>query len=428
MLPAAPGGPLSSPLTFRGLDLGYRQLYSQRFEAAHQSFRSWGAEHPSDPLAPASDAVAYLFAEMDRLQILQAQFFTSNRDFLDGPKGTSDPGFSRDLEQSETLAARALAGTPNDVNALYSEALCHGLRADDLGIIQKRYFASLGEMKKGRTVAERVLALDPDYADAYLAVGIENYVLGLKSAPVRWLLRLDGANTDKAAGLTQLGRTAAAGHYLQPYAEILLALAALRDHDPAPARKWLAQLASDYPLNPLYARELARLDEVAATFDPAQTKIHFTLGAFLHSVHGSFQLERGSLQFDPATGAASGAIQIAAASGISGNAGRDRDMRQKVLEAATYPEIVFTPSHLRGQLARTGPSQVSLDGQLRIHGAEHDLTLPLQVTVHGDRFEASTAVEIPYVAWGIQDPSNALLRVGTSVKLQIATAGTIAWP
>lgn len=414
-------------LSTTGLDQGYRQLYNLQFEAAHQTFRAWAAAHPNDPLAPASDAADYLFAEMHRLQILQAQFFTSNQSFLDGPKGATDPGFDRDLGESEALAARALAAAPDDVNALYSQALCHGLRADNLGIIEKRYFASLAEMKKGRAAAERLLSLDPRYADAYLAIGIENYVLGLRSAPVRWLLRLDGAATDKAAGLAQLRRTAEQGHYLQPYAQILLAIAALRDRQPEAARPLLATLASEFPLNPLYARELARLDEVSATLDPAKTEIHFTLGAFLHTVHGSFQLRRGAIQFDPATGSASGAIEISAASGQSGNRDRDRDMQDKVLESAIYPQIVFTPAHLAGTLAHSGASTLTLDGTLRLHGADHALALPLKVTVTGDTFQATTEIEIPYVAWGLKDPSNALLRVSKTVKIAIDTAGTLAW-
>jgi len=415
-------------LSTTGLDLGYRQLYNLQFEAAHQTFRAWGAQHPEDPLAPASDAADYLFAEMHRLQILQTQFFTRNQSFFDGPKGATDPGFDRDLSESERLAAKALAAAPGDVNALYSQALCHGLRADDLGLIEKRYLASLGEMKKGRATAEHLLTLDPQYGDAYLAIGIENYVLGLRSAPVRWLLRLDGAAADKAAGIEQLRRTAAQGHYLQPYAQILLAIAALRDREPETARPLLAVLASEFPLNPLYARELAQLDEVAATFDPARTKIHFTLGAFLHTVHGSFRLERGSLQFDPATGSASGAIEISAASGQSGNRDRDRDMHSKVLESSAFPEIEFTPAHLAGTLAHSGASTLMLGGTLRLHGTDHDVTLPLKVSVSGSTFQATTEVEIPYVAWGMKDPSNAILRVSKTVQFEIETAGTLTWP
>lgn len=414
----------ASTLSNQGLDRGYRQLYNLQFDAAHHTFEQWTAQHPTDPLGPASDAVAYLFAEMDRLQILQAQFFTSDHDFLAGPKGPPDPAFERQLVQAEALAANA---PPNDVTALYAQALCHGLRADYLGIIQKRYLASLGEMKQGRVIALRLLALDPNYADAYLAVGIENYILGLKPAPVRWLLRLDGASTNKEEGLRELGLTAEQGHYLRPYAQILLALAALRDHHPDAASRLLFGLGQQFPLNPLYARELQRLS-ATVRFDPAQTQVHFTLGAFLHTVHGEFKLTKGAMQFDPSTGAASGEIEIDASTGESGNAGRDRDMQAKVLESARYPAITFTPDHVEGQVARQGDSTVEVHGVLNLHGADHEVTLPMKVHIDSGRFAATTRLEIPYVKWGLKNPSNLVLHVSDTVALAIEAKGEVAWP
>lgn len=411
-------------LSNQGLDHGYRQLYNLQFAAAHQIFQEWIAAHPSDPMGPASEAITDLFADMDRLQILQSQFFTSDHDFLASPGGAPDPAFERSVSEAETLAAKAAA---NDPRALFAAALCHGLRSDYDALILKHYYASLQEMKKGEVVGNRVLRLDPNYADAYLALGIENYILGLRSAPVRWLLRLDGAVTDKAEGLRQLRLTAEKGHYLQPYARILLAIAALRAHDTSTARTLLRGLADEFPLNPLFARELARLgDPVVYTLDPAKTSIRFTLGAFMHTVHGEFKLTRGTLQLNPITGDASGEIVIAAASGESGNAGRDRDMQTKVLESAQFPEIVFTPVHLDGTLAPQGDSSVVLRGSLRLLGASHETSLRLAAHIAGSDFTASTAVEIPYLAWGLKDPSKAFLRVAKMVRLEIATAGTVA--
>lgn len=410
-----------------GLDRGYRQLYNLQFAAAHQTFAAWTAEHPDDPLGPASDAVVYLFAEMQRLQILQAQFFSDNRDFLNGPEGVTDPAFGRDLAASEAMAARALQAHPDDAAALYAEALCHGLRSDDEAILHHRYLASLAEMKAGREAAERLLARDPNFGDAYLAVGIENYVLGQRAAPVRWLLRLDGAQTDRTAGLRELAMTAANGHYLAPYAKILLAIAALRSHEGATAAGLLAGLAEEFPGNPLYAQELARL-EPGAKLDPARSRVGFTLGAFLHTVHGTFAVTSGEMHWDAATGAAAGAIVVAAASGESGNPDRDRDMRDKVLEADRYPEIIFTPDRVEGSVARQGKSQVTLHGTLRLQGADHPWAVPLSVNVDGTEFTASGRATVPYVAWGLRDPSNLVLRVAKTVELKLEMAGTLAWP
>jgi hypothetical protein len=108
-------------------------------------------------------------------------------------------------------------------------------------------------------LAEQLLARDPSCYDAYLAVGIENYLLGLNPAPVRWLLRLTGAQTDKDEGIAKLRLTAEKGRYLAPYARLLLAIAALRDHDRQQARELLSGLAEEFPQNQLYRRELGRL-------------------------------------------------------------------------------------------------------------------------------------------------------------------------
>ena len=103
------------------------------------------------------------------------------------------------------------------------------------------------------------LAVDPHAYDAYLAVGMENYILGLKPAPVRWLLQMAGGETNRVLGEQDLELTAAQGHYLKPLAKLLLSVAAVRDKDTAKARELLGSLAQEFPNNPLYAAQLAKL-------------------------------------------------------------------------------------------------------------------------------------------------------------------------
>jgi len=127
--------------------------------------------------------------------------------------------------------------------------------------VEKRNLAALNTIKNSRVLAERLLAQDPSCYDAYLAIGVENYLLSVNSAPVRWLLRLSGAQTDKEQGLAKLRITAEKGRYLAPYARLLLAVAALRDHDRERARQLLSGLAQEFPHNPLYRKELARIEQ-----------------------------------------------------------------------------------------------------------------------------------------------------------------------
>ncbi|HUY13806.1 MAG TPA: hypothetical protein VMX16_09280 [Terriglobia bacterium] len=245
------------------LDTGYRQMYNLQFSAAHSSFQEWEQMHSSDPLGPTSDAAAYLFAEFDRLGILQSRLFVSDKHFVQRQVEQPDPAakkaFDAALERSNRLASEALAKSPQDTNALFAEVMNLGMRADYLALIEKRNLASLSMMKRNGLLADKLLKLDPNCYDAYLAVGVENYVLGLSPAPLRWLLSLYGAQTDKNAGLRKLRLTAEKGHYLRPFARLLLAVAALRNHDRNQARRLLRALAQEFPKNVLYRKELAKL-------------------------------------------------------------------------------------------------------------------------------------------------------------------------
>ncbi len=245
------------------LDAGYRQMYNLQFEDAHRSFQDWARQHPDDPMAPVSDAAAYLFAEFDRLHILQSEFFLHDSAFLTRQKPAPDlsvkQNFDNDLARGQQLAERALAREPQDRNALFANSLRFGLRADYLALIEKKNLASLQEIKNGRAFAERLIALDPNFGDGYLAIGVENYLLSLKPAPIRWVLRVGGAETNKDRGIENLNRTAEHGHYLLPYARVLLAVAALRDHNVTRAKELLQDLTKEFPKNRLYAEELARL-------------------------------------------------------------------------------------------------------------------------------------------------------------------------
>ena len=242
------------------LDRGYRQMYNLQFEDAHRSFAEWQKTHPSDPMGPVSDAAQYLFAEFDRMHILQSEFFTHDQHFITDHKLTPDPDLKLKFDQA-LAASRNLAGrAPGDKNAIFATILCNGLESNYQALIEKRYGASFQRMKAGRMLAERLLASDPSYYDAWVAVGVENYMLSVKPAPIRWLLRLSGGETSRELGIEKLRLTAEKGRYLSPFAKLLLAVAAMRDHDTKQAGNLLAGLVKEFPQNPLYQQELERLD------------------------------------------------------------------------------------------------------------------------------------------------------------------------
>jgi polyisoprenoid-binding protein YceI len=160
--------------------------------------------------------------------------------------------------------------------------------------------------------------------------------------------------------------------------------------------------------------------------DPAATRIGFTLGARLHTVRGTFALTAGELVFDPDTGAASGEIRVDARSGDTGIDRRDRVMHEEVLDSAHHPLLVLRPERL--QAAERGADALSgrMFGRFEVRGAAHPLALDFEGRRAGERAEVRVRFDVPWVAWGLPDPSNAILSVDDVLKVQVEARGTIA--
>ena len=169
----------------------------------------------------------------------------------------------------------------------------------------------------------------------------------------------------------------------------------------------------------------ASAEQYTLDLKPENTKIEWTLTDVLHTVHGVFAFKSGKIDFDTSAGSASGQVVVDVTSGNSGSEARDRRMHAHVLESAKYPEAVFTPGRVEGTLAVPGVSNVKLHGMLTIHGASHEITMDVQSKADGDRMNAAMTFEIPYVSWGMKDPSNFILKVSKTVQVSIQSAGTL---
>ncbi|HEX4651842.1 MAG TPA: hypothetical protein VH250_10120 [Granulicella sp.] len=246
-----------------GLDRGYFEMYDVHFAAAHTVFQQLLAQHPDDALAAASDAAAYLFGEFDRLHIIDVELFADQSRFDSRSRLIPDPAvrkaFDDRCNQANRLADAALQRNPRDATAFYVKTLVSGMQSDYALMIDRRDLTALNLTKQASVYSHQALALNPTLYDAYLASGVENYMLSLKSAPLRWLLGVTGAATDREEGVRLLTLTANQGHYLAPFARMMLSVAALRDGNPQRARAILIALAQQYPDNTLYARQLARI-------------------------------------------------------------------------------------------------------------------------------------------------------------------------
>ena len=250
------------------LERGFRDLYDLDFVQAQKEFGDWQKQYPNDPTGPASEAAGLLFSEFQRLGVLEAQFYENDAAFSARKKLSPDPAageqFNAALRRSEKLARARLATDPKDRDALFAMTLTAGLKADYAALIEKRNLASLHLTKSATSWAQQLLAVDPQCYDAHLASGISRYIIGTMAAPLRWILRLGGTSGDKQAGIAELQLTAQRGHYLAPFARILLAIAYVREKDKPRALELLASLHQEFPHNPLFPREMARLGSRSA--------------------------------------------------------------------------------------------------------------------------------------------------------------------
>lgn len=162
------------------------------------------------------------------------------------------------------------------------------------------------------------------------------------------------------------------------------------------------------------------------TLAPEKTTVAFTLGASFHTVHGTFRVKRGAVRFDPSTGKASGQVIVDATSGDTGNGKRDRTMHREVLQSERYPDIIFSATEVAGSIMPAGESRVRLEGVLRLQDRDHPVTLEVHIQPSGNEVRATAQLVVPYVAWGLKNPSNIFLHVADKVNLSIDTSGTLA--
>jgi len=246
------------------LDAGFRFLYELKFEKARNQFEAWQKSHPEDPLGSASEAASYLFEECYRQGVLSSEFFVDDKRFLGKtplkPDAKLRAAFFAADKQAQDLAQPQLKANPKDANALFAMTLSVGMQADYASLIDKQQLASLKMTREADQYAKRFLVVVPDAADAYLGLGMANYIVGSLSELKKFFLGFAGIHGDKKAGIQQLEIVANRGRYLRPFAKILLALAALREKKTEVARKQLAELVAEFPENSLFATELAKLN------------------------------------------------------------------------------------------------------------------------------------------------------------------------
>ncbi|MGD0695357.1 MAG: hypothetical protein ABSB82_10950 [Terriglobia bacterium] len=251
------------------VERGFRLLYEIRFAEARSEFLAWEKEQPTDPLRHAWEAAGYLFEEFYHHDMLTSGFFLDDKRLLGGVESTSNDeyrtGFLAASKSAQDLAKQRLASNPKDPDALFALTITTGLQANYAFLVEKRNLESLKLMRQAQRYAKDLLAIKPEAADAYLPLGEANYIISCLPVRKRFFLRLGGIRGDRELGMTQLETAALKGHYLRPFAKILLALAALREKQVRLARTQLEELTTEFPGSPLFARELTLLKKSASS-------------------------------------------------------------------------------------------------------------------------------------------------------------------
>lgn len=257
------------------LEKGYRLLYEQKFPEARSIFEKWAEENPAEPFGQVSLAASYLFEEFFLQHVLTSDYFLDDKRFLGGITGTPNAdrmkGFQDSVVKARRLAFQRLKNSPRDPEGLYALTLCAGMQSDADSMLMKRHYDALKHLKEATANAELLLHDHPEAYDAYVAPGVAFYVIGSLPASARFVLWFGGIHGDKALGMSEVQKTADQGHYLKPFAKILLALSARREKMNQLAQKNLRELTEELPGNPVYETEYAKAlgQPIPATIGPA---------------------------------------------------------------------------------------------------------------------------------------------------------------
>ena len=247
------------------VDEAFRDLYNFHFQASHQVLDRYIAVHPQEPLPYAVRASAYLFYELDRLGILESEFLIDDKRIAKKDKALApDPQvrvrFIQALDDAQSRALAVLKAKPNDMDALFTMCIAQGVTTDYMAFIEKHQFRSLSPAERSNSYAQQLLKLDPHFYDAYLTAGLSEYLVGSLPFFVRWFVHFDNVNGSKEKGVKNLETVARDGHFLKPFGKILLGIINLREKKYKQAQSLLLELSRDYPENPLFRKELAKLN------------------------------------------------------------------------------------------------------------------------------------------------------------------------
>jgi hypothetical protein len=268
------GGLAAQPVSL--IDQAFNRLYNFDFKQSQEILDRQRQLTPQDPLPLCVKAASHLFSELYRLKILELDFFTDDDKVVDRKALVPDPAVRRAffqlLDDAGRLADARLASQPDDPGALFALSMATGLDTDYAALVERRRFGSFSLSKRNQAYARRLLALNPPVEDAYMTFGTVEYVVGSLPLVLRWLVRLAQISGSKEKAIEDLELVARRGRYYGPLARMMLAVIYVREKRPQKAAELLAGLVAEFPRNPLFRQELARVDRLAHPKGAARAK------------------------------------------------------------------------------------------------------------------------------------------------------------
>ena len=253
------------------LESGFHRLYGLDFQGARQQFLAYQQAHPEDPLGKAAEAASYLFEEFNTKGILSSEFFLNDNKLLKGlegkPQENANPAFVSANLSAREMAKTQLKVNPRDPNAMLVLTMTDGMESDYDQVIERKQIPAVSLVRQAENEATALIAVDPNAKDAYVALGAGHYIIGCLPGYKRAFLWFGGIHGDRERGMEEMQKAASEGHYLRPFAKILLALAYRREHKPDRARTLLAELVEQFPTNPRFAYELSLVQPGNASAD-----------------------------------------------------------------------------------------------------------------------------------------------------------------
>ena len=160
--------------------------------------------------------------------------------------------------------------------------------------------------------------------------------------------------------------------------------------------------------------------------NPDASEIKMTLNTTHEVVNGTFHIQSGSIEFDGGTPKMLGSVVVLAGSGKTGNDSRDNKMNKDILRVEQYATVSFEPKTYSGVITPSGESNLQVTGIFTLLGTPHEITIPILVHLEGTAATAKAHFVVPYVQWGLKNPSFLVWKADNDVAIDLFLNGRLS--